>query len=144
MDDTFYKHARLRDTSKQIRLLKIVSNASDAQKDGLHFKLDIFDFESAPAYRTLSYTWGDDTKQHHIRVDNKLFPVRNNLFNFLRIYHQRSTEGYIWIDYICIDQSDLSERNEQVAMMGDIYKGHDLINMAGAGSIRRSVSVAVA
>ncbi|KAK0648017.1 heterokaryon incompatibility protein-domain-containing protein [Cercophora newfieldiana] len=28
----------------------------------------------------------------------------------------------LWVDYICINQADISERNEQVALMGDIFR----------------------
>ena len=38
--------------------------------------------------------------------------------------HTRYWEvNYIWIDAICINQQDLSERGVQVSIMGDIYRG---------------------
>lgn len=30
--------------------------------------------------------------------------------------------GYLWIDALCINQNDLSERNDQVSLMADIFK----------------------
>ena len=30
---------------------------------------------------------------------------------------------YLWVDQICIDQTSTQERNQQVALMGDIYRG---------------------
>jgi hypothetical protein len=36
----------------------------------------------------------------------------------VQVYHQ----DYFWIDQLCIQQSDSSERNHQVMMMGEIYQ----------------------
>jgi hypothetical protein len=33
----------------------------------------------------------------------------------------------LWIDSICIDQTNVAEKNVQVALMGEIYKGADQV-----------------
>ncbi|MCJ1388366.1 hypothetical protein MMC18_001212 [Xylographa bjoerkii] len=56
----------------------------------------------------LSYTWGDVENKRSIIVDEDS-----------QINHPFS---YWWIDAVCINQDDLDERNQQVALMTRIYK----------------------
>ncbi|KAI2613083.1 heterokaryon incompatibility protein-domain-containing protein [Hypoxylon fragiforme] len=46
-----------------------------------------------------------------------------NLDNALRHPRHPDQPRIMWIDAICINQSDNEERGKQVAMMGDIYRG---------------------
>ena len=64
----------------------------------------------------------EDAQLKRIFVNEKPFWIRKNLWKFLRII--RSKIGYlaIWADAICIDQSNLQERAQQVQMMGSIYR----------------------
>lgn len=87
--------------------------------------LTTFPFVSAPPYRCLSYVWGEDVPQdQHIIVNDIQVKVRKNLLGFLRRLRAGSSDpdGYLWIDAICINQADLSERAEQVQMMGYVYR----------------------
>lgn len=71
----------------------------------------------------LSYTWGNPAQLCKITTNGQYFPIIANLASFLQ--HQRYTtydRGRFWIDAICINQKDISEVNDQVAMMGDIFK----------------------
>lgn len=85
-----------------------------------HFSLDSDDM---PAYHALSYTWGPPQPAHIITIDGGNFHVRANLHNFLVEAQRRSFQNWIWIDQICIAQENTSERNHQVSMMADIYRG---------------------
>jgi hypothetical protein len=63
-------------------------------------------------------------------VNGKLCCVRENLYNFLNTFSKPQTaeeRDYLWIDQICIDQSDVGERNHQVGMMADIYRNCDFV-----------------
>jgi hypothetical protein len=75
-------------------------------------------------YKALSYTWGSpEQDRHHIVVDGKLLEVRENLYDFFGIYRKKWKKcRTLWIDAICIDQSNTHERNHQVGMMSHIYK----------------------
>ncbi|KAH3981369.1 hypothetical protein HBH98_140760 [Parastagonospora nodorum] len=84
-------------------------------------------------YLALSYTWGVESPTYPIVIDGKEFRVRENLWWFLSYvasgrlpYHSNADTGtscYIWIDQICISQSSKKEKNHQVSMMSDIYRG---------------------
>ncbi|KAF0330067.1 heterokaryon incompatibility protein [Colletotrichum asianum] len=75
-------------------------------------------------FLALSYTWGDSTDTRMIVVNDKQFEVTANLEGFLRTFangYFEATRSKLWIDAICIDQSDISERNSQVLRMSSIY-----------------------
>jgi hypothetical protein len=93
-----------------------------------------FDWESAEReshemydYQALSYAWEPPDSGNSILIDGKPFEVRKNLWDFLNEACTRNTSlreeqpGLLWIDAICIDQSQVGKRNHQVAMMGRIY-----------------------
>ena len=75
-------------------------------------------------YVALSYVWGDVTAKRRIFVDNTPMAITQNLeaaLCQLRNY-PRVKQGFrIWADALCINQDDLSEREEQVARMQQIY-----------------------
>jgi hypothetical protein len=73
-------------------------------------------------YRCLSYTWGDLSTTSTIQVNGRLMNVGSNLHAFLVIAAQRFSYETLWIDAICIDQSDDIEKGHQVQRMGDIFK----------------------
>ncbi|KAF1838901.1 HET-domain-containing protein [Decorospora gaudefroyi] len=73
-------------------------------------------------YCCLSYTWGDPLQEHEIEVNGKLLKVRKSLWNFLFAAGKAFHHVYFWIDALCIDQNNTTERNHQVQQMGDIYR----------------------
>ncbi|KAK0719130.1 heterokaryon incompatibility protein-domain-containing protein, partial [Lasiosphaeris hirsuta] len=75
-----------------------------------------------PAFEALSYVWGDSSKAKMIRLDGHLFGVTENLAAALQYLRSPSEERVVWIDAICINQRDKSERSAQVRLMGDIYR----------------------
>jgi hypothetical protein len=80
------------------------------------------DLRSAPIYEALSYEWGSPfSKKYTIRLNERLFVVRENLWRAL--YHLRDSREprTFWIDALCNNQADVHERNYQVSRMGDIY-----------------------
>jgi hypothetical protein len=97
----------------------------------LRCKLRETELVYCPDYTALSYTWGPSTPAQEIWVqsqDSKLregtLQVGQNLFDFLVAYATQpwSRHRALWIDQICINQSDQSERSAQVSTMKNIYK----------------------
>jgi len=72
-------------------------------------------------YVCLSYTWGQPGDEYPIKLNGELFHVRRNLHNFLQAARQRLTFCTLWIDALCINQTDVEERNHQVQQMGNIF-----------------------
>ena len=126
-----FSHNPLSEEGDEIRLLVIEPSN---QEDGpIHTRLEHVSIEDEPAYFALSYTWGrparwlDDSWDNPqstkpIVVNGRCFRVRYNLFSALvAIRKNWPSEAFWWIDAICIDQTNILERNTQVARMRDIY-----------------------
>src|SRR5690242_2728262 len=111
-----YRHEPLRYWNQEIRLLKVKQDNDDL----VRCTMETFSLKTLPEYSALSYTWGPEHPTYTILVNGKTLSVRQNLFDFLQeIRHRR--EEYFFIDQICIDQSNHSERNNQVQLMSKIY-----------------------
>lgn len=82
---------------------------------------------SDSGYHALSYAWGDQSAstKRTISLNGKSFSVGYNLYRFLVFAAKtlKDVRQNLWIDAICINQEDISERNHQVRQMGDIYRG---------------------
>ncbi|KAF4494658.1 heterokaryon incompatibility [Fusarium agapanthi] len=72
-------------------------------------------------YEALSYAWGTSENQATITVNKNMLQVTQNLKDALTYLRHDSKSRCLWIDAICINQSDVDERNSQVRLMGCIY-----------------------
>jgi Heterokaryon incompatibility protein (HET) len=110
-----------------IRLLRFCST----DKDGLSFVIQHKPFdENIPLFAALSYTWGENpTFPHRLRIGNTCLPITENLRDALvhvgrRIASKsnlRNKISWIWVDAICIDQSNNDEKSHQIGLMSDLY-----------------------
>ncbi|KAI7517144.1 hypothetical protein KC331_g21837, partial [Hortaea werneckii] len=76
----------------------------------------------SPAYQALSYTWGGQERVHPVYVgDDIALLVTKNCLDALRLLRQRNIL-VVWIDAVCIDQSNPAEKAIQVAMIGDVFR----------------------
>ncbi|KXH33013.1 hypothetical protein CSIM01_05148 [Colletotrichum simmondsii] len=78
-------------------------------------------FGEKPSYEALSYRWGEEAPVHTIVLNGHPFIVRKNLHDALLYLRNRGNGGLLWVDAICIDQTNVQERNRQVAIMRHIY-----------------------
>ncbi|KAI1593347.1 Arp Ankyrin repeat [Pyrenophora tritici-repentis] len=72
-------------------------------------------------YDALSYTWGGTDKTSTVTVNEKTFDVTENLHSALQHLRSEDTDRVLWVDAICIDQSNELERGHQVQRMCKIY-----------------------
>jgi hypothetical protein len=72
-------------------------------------------------FEALSYSWGDPTPNHIIICNGQTVGITSNLFGALRYLRLEDSSRTLWIDAICINQSDVEERNRQIRYMYDIY-----------------------
>lgn len=119
-----FSHQPLVYWKSQIRLLRVEPDLYGP----IRCSVEIFDLAKAPAYAALSYTWGPEFPTYDIWIDDKVLSVRQNLYQFLKCRRRERKKHfrfekdlYIFIDQICIDQSDPEERNRQVQLMSQIY-----------------------
>lgn len=107
-------------TSLATRVLTLLPGAPDSP---LTAKLVEVDLSKKPFYDAISYTWGDDTSTTTITFDNTHVNIRHNLVNALRQLRRHGQTTPLWIDALSIDQTNLTEKGQQVAMIGDIFRG---------------------
>ena len=140
-----FKHRHLSLDKGQIRLFKFHPHITDGEalsatgSTDIFGSMETFDLESHPTYQALSYEWGSEEDLQIIYIDGKPFTVRKNLHDFFRTMRHagfsllldadscpgepdvESGACYFWVDQLCIDQANVSERNHQVSLMADIY-----------------------
>ncbi|KAI8269850.1 Heterokaryon incompatibility protein 6, OR allele [Colletotrichum sp. SAR11_239] len=96
------------------------------------FALSEYSTAEAPKlspYNALSYTWGSpvatqDPDLHPVTIllNGRSFDVFPNLHDALVWIRARNVCDLYWIDAICINQADTTERGIQVGIMDHIYK----------------------
>lgn len=73
-------------------------------------------------YDAVSYVWGVDEPRYEIILGAWSFFIRENLYQFLLQIRHPAEDLTLWIDALCIDQSNLDERGQQVQLMHQIFR----------------------
>jgi hypothetical protein len=76
----------------------------------------------APEYHALSYTWGNEPPIHRIDINYEPCYVPPNLFHALQRLRSHIHTVFLWVDLLCINQSNEAEKSTQVRRMSDIYQ----------------------
>lgn len=122
-DQTFSEESDLifktRLYGRKIRLLRLLPGKGPAK---LQCRLVEADLNKVPAYEAISYVWGRPAKRELIDCDGRDARVTTNLAQVLRQLRSETTPRTLWVDGICINLDNVSEKNHQVEMMGDIFK----------------------
>jgi hypothetical protein len=113
---------------EQIRIFTLSPSVENSSTDPIEHdalikgSLESVNWTDKPEYTALSYTWGNDTPLRTILIKGRQFEITANLHDALSELRQKENSVRLWIDAICINQKDNSEKNEQVMRMTDIYK----------------------
>ncbi|KAG9227953.1 heterokaryon incompatibility protein-domain-containing protein [Amylocarpus encephaloides] len=84
-------------------------------------------------YDALSYCWGDaeDLQQVLLTAPDHSQPratfVNRNLLSALQQLRSQTAPRTLWIDLLCINQTDMKERTSQVALMGEIFASAETV-----------------
>ncbi|KAH7086072.1 heterokaryon incompatibility protein-domain-containing protein, partial [Paraphoma chrysanthemicola] len=109
------------DLEKQVfRLIRVQKREGNGP-----IEIEMWHSEMSTQYRCLSYMWGEETQTYGLLLNGKSFGVRKNLYHFLEFASRVYPEETLWIDAICIDQTNIAERGHQVQRMGAIYSKAD-------------------
>ncbi|KAI0100390.1 HET domain-containing protein [Nemania sp. FL0031] len=118
-----YKYCPL--VANSIRLLGL--NDTDGSLD----TLKTVHVDEAPPYFALSYSWGKQTQDVRMVVDDQAMSVSPSMAEAIQRLRNLAVDSsasntrvkwvWVWIDKICINQDDASERSEQVQLMSSIY-----------------------
>jgi hypothetical protein len=130
-----HQHTPLDLNTKSIRLLEVHPGLG---YDSLSCTLSQHDLDDSPSYTALSYTWDQSGARRTIMCDGMTLDIGENLWRFFCEYRRKQVLDqyaeepctalrHLWIDAICIDQSNLKERNQQVSQMRDIYTNAEAV-----------------
>src|SRR5436853_6511842 len=112
---TEHQYHHLDYSRNEIRLVVLAPSRSFKSK--ISCKLIYRSLDAMIPFEALSYTWGDASSRQLISLDGCEFSVAANLGIALRYLRYPEDTRYIWIDALCINQDDVSERNQQVTKM---------------------------
>ncbi|KAI8938742.1 hypothetical protein NX059_004609 [Plenodomus lindquistii] len=146
---TTFVYPGLLSSTNSIRLLQIEPASEVNNSDDIHCTLkSVEPWISDMHYECLSYCWGAQTggKRIFIRAegndDYEPMEVTENLFGALKGLRNSLKPTLHWIDAICIDQTNDTERGEQVGLMKEIYsKASGVIVWLGPSTPRLAAAV---
>jgi hypothetical protein len=108
-------------SANEIRLLTPVIEDDSIAWTLSTVQLDFQDLK----FETLSYVWGSQDESFPIVCNEKLFWVHHNLYTALPYLARRANVDEVlpmWIDAICINQTDDEEKIVQIRSMNQIYR----------------------
>lgn len=115
ISDSTYDYEQLDTSTSSIRLLELFPGT---RQDDIACRL--FECrlnEQHEAYEALSYVWGDTKELTPVRVNDKTLMIGKNLRTALLNIRKVDEPRIVWVDGICINQSEVRERNHQVSYM---------------------------
>lgn len=114
-----YHTCALHPTLDSIRLLTIEPALDSSGLISCH--LQTVTFAQRPRYNVLSYRWGDETNKKKILVAGEELDVTRNLHDAINHLRTNLAGAPIWIDAVCINQSNTAEKTRQLQIMPHIY-----------------------
>jgi hypothetical protein len=84
------------------------------------FVRNVADYGSAP-YACVSYSWGTLHRYTMLRCNNQHIQITTHVGTMLHYLRSATKPVHLWIDAVCINQADESEKAVQVQSMGRIY-----------------------
>ena len=114
-----YPYHQLDHSTRQFRLLALQPGR---YSDPICCSIRDSCLDGNPKYDALSYTWGTRESRTPIKVHGQAFNVTENLYAALQHLRQENEEMLLWVDALCINQSDLAEKSHQVQQMRQIYE----------------------
>ncbi|RDW63603.1 hypothetical protein BP6252_11148 [Coleophoma cylindrospora] len=136
------------DISAQLGSLSVSGNIYDAHKlyqgtsqvrvldlhpgkegDPIMCTLRVVDLDADAVYDALSYVWGDPKITKGIFVNGAALEITTNLHAALSRLRSPETQRTLWIDAICINQTDNTEKMHQIGLMRKIYASAEEVAM---------------
>ncbi|KAF1847615.1 HET-domain-containing protein, partial [Cucurbitaria berberidis CBS 394.84] len=106
-------------SGREIRVLDLLPGSWN---DVVKCDIRIVSLDGNAAYEALSYVWGESPDTKSIEVSGQRVLITLNLYSALRRLRYSDRKRAIWIDQLCINQWDISEKEIQVSLMRDTYR----------------------
>jgi len=114
-----YQNFRLTEHGNCIRLLALLPGEGPILKATIY----CVNLSSNPIYEALSYVWGEMEAKasHFIEIEGTNMEITPNLYHALQALRMKENSRVLWVDSLCINQSDNKDKEIQIGMMLDIY-----------------------
>lgn len=113
-----FKYIQLQPSMNTARVVDILPGDDSTP---IQCQMRVINLDVASPYCALSYVWGERSECYKISVDQKEKWVTQKLYEAMQHLRSRAETFTIWIDAICINQLDSSEKSVQVRKMQEIY-----------------------
>ncbi|KAF6797647.1 heterokaryon incompatibility protein [Colletotrichum sojae] len=101
---------------QQIRLMRLLPGAWLGK-----LKAELYVADKSHKYVALSYAWGGTRRANSILLNGGIYPITFNLDRALRAIRREQEPLVLWVDSVCINQGDATEKGHQVGLMHDIF-----------------------
>jgi hypothetical protein len=119
MANDIFTHKGLDNHLDEIRLIALQPCADSTAP--INFRIFHARLSDRPQYEALSYMWGSTENPRIIEIERKECRIGLNLWLAFQQLRHIEEERILWVDAVCINQVDTSERNHQVGLMSSIY-----------------------
>lgn len=116
---SLYNDATLLSPGAHFRILHLHSSSEDTSP--IICDITCHHISSRQHFIALSYVWGSNDRTHRATIGGQDSPLTASLDEAVRQIRSRDEVVAVWIDQICINQDDSTEKNGQVALMRRIY-----------------------
>lgn len=129
-----YKDLGSRDEIRILILKPAAAFDNDLHARIVHRKypVEAEDASGVNYWNAASYTWGTDPPSRILYIDStfpqdpnggrRVIRITPNVDAMLRHLRSKQQEHYLWVDAICLNQSNMPEKNQQVRRMEWIYR----------------------
>lgn len=120
-----FQHQQLDSRHNGIRLLRLLpplGNEATGDVEPVSCVLEHVSLDTVPAYVAISYLWGNPKPSSYLSVNGQLLPITHNLEVALRHLRDILKSSRLWIDAVCINQCDATEKSAQIPRMLAIYE----------------------
>lgn len=92
-----------------------------------------------PSYEALSYVWGNSGFPYKCSIEDNEIGIGLNLYEALIHLRLPASTRMLWVDAICINQSNTEEMSHQLRMMDEVYHHADnVLIWLGTGTAHSS------
>ena len=120
-----YRYSPIDEGASEIRLMTLLPGAFGTEVR-VTISATTLSESLVPKYEALSYTWGSVAQLKYIYIQDSeaesALAITRNLIEALQYLRYEDRSRVFWIDAICVDQKNISERGHQVVRMADIYR----------------------
>ncbi|KAF5968835.1 heterokaryon incompatibility protein [Fusarium bulbicola] len=127
------KYGQLEDPDHWIRIIKLEPSPSESISeteipDLLVCNIEEYIRGDSPPYTALSYVWeSPDSPKRRISIGGKTIDISSTVQNAPRRLRFRKKPRWLWVDQLCINQTNEVEKSHQVHQMHHIYREADQV-----------------